>query len=169
MLIYSIFFVNFRYKPKKINKMNDFYFLNFTLSGPSELRISSSDEKLLQSEVFKIVKNNHLLKKRLDRFRSLGIKILIYSSSHDVPFYYHARISNYFVKDWKIGHVVLFYSSSNTQTGDRFSKSYYIQVSNYRVLYKNGCEKPCTVFVEIPVKNVNQVIRKLKLIKLNSL
>jgi hypothetical protein len=149
--------------------MDDLKFFNFTFPGPVDVQISSSDETIIHSEVLNIIKKNHLIEKRLEKYRSLGIKTAIYLSPHDIPFYNPARFFNYSVKDLKIGNLVIYYSSNDAVSEHGLARSYYIQVSKYRVLYKHGCEKPCTVFVEIPVKDVAKLIRKLKLTKLNTL
>jgi hypothetical protein len=149
--------------------MNDLKFFNFTLDGPNEFRINGSEERSMQSEIYKIVKKNRCIEKRIEVLQSMGIKLLFPTSCRYVPFYGFARSNCYCAKDWQVGDMVLFYSTGRPKTGNNRAKSYYIQVTNYRVHFSHGGEDPCTVFAEIPVTTVATKMRKLKLIKLNSL
>ena len=118
------------------------------------------------NEVKAILQGNHLVKDRIDKLLELNYSVIVIREN--LCWSYPDGIYKIVCLDFsECGSHYFGNSPWGRDTPlDSIGKSLYIQISGYKGRFSNVKYSCCTYFVEVPVKNLTQFIRKRKLQKL---
>jgi hypothetical protein len=96
--------------------------------------------------------------------------MIVYSNFNGIIPHLGIELLNVLGWNSKIGEMRLFFSSDKARPGQvRKELSYYIQVSGNRANFQGSADMPNEFIVEIPEQKTSQILRKLKINKLNNL